>query len=281
MRFRRALALGATTLAAIAGVLTGPVAPAQAAAPAPTAVAVTLANTIALNNCSASLVRFPTSVGTDSAMMLTNGHCYEGGFIAAGRVIQNVSSTRTGTLLNSSGGSVARVRANRVIYATMTGNDVALYRLNTTFAALSSSYGAVPLTISAAHPAAGTSIGIPSGYWKRVWNCSIDGFVTTLREDTWTWKDSVRYNAGCDTIGGTSGSPIVSTATGELIGINNTGNESGGRCTLNNPCEVSASGVVTVLQGRSYGQQTYWFTTCLSATRTIDLTVSGCLLTKP
>ncbi|GAB1692763.1 S1 family peptidase [Krasilnikovia sp. M28-CT-15] len=281
MRFRRASALGVATLAATASILTGPAAPAQAAAPAPTAVAVTLANTIALSNCSASLVRFPTSVSTDSAMMLTNGHCYEGGFIPAGRVIQNVASTRTGTLLNSSGGSVARVQANRVLYATMTGNDVTLYRLNTTFAALASSYGATPLTISAAHPAAGSSIAIPSGYWKRVWTCSIDGFVTTLREDIWTWKDSVRYDAGCDTIGGTSGSPIVSTSTGELIGINNTGNEDGERCTLNNPCEVSPNGEVTVLKGRNYGQQTYWFTTCLNSSQAIDLTVSGCLLTKP
>jgi V8-like Glu-specific endopeptidase len=281
MRLRRALAIGATVLAAVAGNLTGPAAPASAAPPAPVAVAVTLANTIALSNCSASLVRFPTSVSTDSAMMLTNGHCYEGGLIAAGRVIQNAASSRSGTLLNSSGGSVARVRANRVLYATMTGTDVALYRLNTTFAALAQSYGAAPLTISAAHPSAGASIAIPSGYWKEIWNCSIDGFVNTLREDTWTWKDSVRYDAGCDTIGGTSGSPIVSTATGELIGINNTGNEDGGRCTLNNPCEVSASGTVTVLRGRSYGQQTYWFTTCLTASRTIDLNISGCLLAKP
>jgi V8-like Glu-specific endopeptidase len=281
MRLRRALAIGATVLAAVAGNLTGPAAPASAAPPAPVAVAVTLANTIALSNCSASLVRFPTSVSTDSAMMLTNGHCYEGGLIAAGRVIQNAASSRSGTLLNSSGGSVARIRANRVLYATMTGTDVALYRLNTTFAALAQSYGAAPLTISAAHPSAGASIAIPSGYWKEIWNCSIDGFVNTLREDTWTWKDSVRYDAGCDTVGGTSGSPIVSTATGELIGINNTGNEDGGRCTLNNPCEVSASGTVTVLRGRSYGQQTYWFTTCLTASRTIDLNISGCLLAKP
>jgi hypothetical protein len=281
MRLRRALAIGATVLAAVAGNLTGPAAPANAAPPAHVAVAVTLANTIALSNCSASLVRFPTSVSTDSAMMLTNGHCYEGGLIAAGRVIQNAASSRSGTLLNSSGGSVARVRANRVLYATMTGTDVALYRLNTTFAALAQSYGAAPLTISAAHPSAGASIAIPSSYWKEIWNCSIDGFVNTLREDTWTWKDSVRYDAGCDTIGGTSGSPIVSTATGELIGINNTGNEDGGRCTLNNPCEVSASGTVTVLRGRSYGQQTYWFTTCLTASRTIDLNISGCLLAKP
>ncbi|GAA1630593.1 S1 family peptidase [Actinoplanes couchii] len=275
MRLRRAFSLGVAALTAAAGVLAGTAAPAQAD------VTVTLANTIALSNCSASLVRFPTSVSTDSAMMLTNGHCYEGGFIPAGRVIQNVSSTRSGTLLNSSGGSVATVRANRVLYATMTGTDVTLYRLNTTFANLSSSYGATPLTISAAHPTAGTGIGIPSGYWKRVWNCSIDGFVPTLRESTWTWTDSVRYNAGCDTIGGTSGSPIVSTATGDLIGINNTGNEDGASCTLNNPCEVSSTGVITVLKGRSYGQQTYWFTTCLNSSRAIDLTVSGCLLPKP
>ncbi|GLY05355.1 MULTISPECIES: serine protease [Actinoplanes] len=276
MRLQRAL----VALAAAAVAVLGTTVPAQAATPA-ALDAVTLANTIALSNCSASLVRFPTSVSTDSAMMLTNGHCYEGGFIDDGVVIQNRASTRSGTLLNSAGNALGTVRANRVLYATMTGTDVTLYRLNTTFAALSSSYGATPLTISAAHPAAGTSIAIPSGYWREIWNCSIDGFVTALREDEWTWTDSIRYDADCDTIGGTSGSPIVSEATGQLIGINNTGNEDGDTCTLNNPCEVDASGNVTVLKGRSYGQETYWFTTCVSSTRTIDLTISGCLLTKP
>lgn len=274
MHLKRAFALVAAALTATAGVLTGTTAPARADA-------VTLANTIALNNCSASLVRFPTSVSTDSAMMLTNGHCYEGGFIAAGRVLQNVASTRSGTLLNSSGGALGTVRANRLLYATMTRTDVALYRLNTTFAALAGSYGATPLTIATARPAAGTAIAIPSGYWREIWNCSIDGFVPTLRESTWSWTDSIRYDAGCDTIGGTSGSPIVSESSGQLVGINNTGNEDGASCTLNNPCEVAANGTVTVLKGRSYGQQTYWFTTCVSATRTIDLTRAGCLLTKP
>ncbi len=90
-------------------------------------------------------------------------------------------------------------------------------------------------------------MSIPSGYWKRVWNCAVDGFVPTVREDQWSWRDSIRYNAGCDTIGGSSGSPIVDDATGAVIGVNNTGNESGGRCTLNNPCEVASNGTVTVL----------------------------------
>ena len=278
MRLRRALALGVAALVATGGIVSGP-APAQAAAP--TVTAVSLASTIALSNCSASLVRYPTSVNSDRAMMLTNGHCYEGGFLSAGQVLQNRASTRAGTLLSSSGSTLGRVRADRVLYATMTGTDVTLYRLTATYASLTSQYGVTALTIAAGHPVDGSSMAIPSSYWKRIWNCSINGFVGTLREADWTWHDSVRYSAGCDTIPGTSGSPIVDTATGQIAGINNTGNENGEMCTLDNPCEVAADGTTTVVQGQSYGQQTYWFTTCLTATRAIDLNTPGCLLTKP
>ena len=274
MRVRRALALFAAGLAAATGALIG-------AAPAQAASAVTLANTISLSNCSASLVRFPASVSSDRAMMLTNGHCYEGGFINAGVVLQNRTSSRSGTLLNSSGRALATVRADRVIYATMTGTDVTLYRLTSTYATLSSRYGAAALTISSSHPAAGSSVAIPSSYWKEIWNCSINGFVPTLREDQWTWHDSLRYDTACDTIHGTSGSPIVSQSSGQIVGINNTGNDDGQMCTLNNPCEVDANGTTHAYQGQSYGEETYWFTTCVNASRTIDLTVAGCLLTKP
>jgi len=283
MRLRRALALGAAALAAATGVVAGsaPAQAAPAAAPAPRLAATTLASTIALSNCSASLVRYPSSVSSDRAMMLTNGHCYEGGFLGAGQVLQNRSSSRSGTLLNAGGRSLGTVRADRVLYATMTGTDVTLYRLTSTYATLSSRYGATALTISAAHPAAGASIDIPSSYWKRIWNCKIDAFVGTLREDQWTWHDSIRYDTNCDTIHGTSGSPIVDASSGQIVGINNTGNDDGEMCTLDNPCEVDANGTTHAYQGQSYGEETYWFTTCLNSARTIDLTISGCLLTKP
>ncbi|WP_433375552.1 S1 family peptidase [Actinoplanes sp. CA-142083] len=274
MRLRRVLALGAAVLATATGIVAGP-APAQAVA------ATTLASTIALSNCSASLVRYPSSVSSDRAMMLTNGHCYEGGFLSAGQVLQNRTSSRSGSLLNASGRAVATVRADRVLYATMTGTDVTLYRLTSTYATLSSRYAATALTISASHPAAGAGIAIPSSYWKRIWNCKIDSFVGTLREDVWTWRDSIRYDVNCDTIHGTSGSPIVDASSGQIVGINNTGNDDGQMCTLNNPCEVDANGTTHAYQGQSYGEQTYWFTTCLTSSRTIDLSISGCLLTKP
>jgi hypothetical protein len=279
MRLRRVLALGAAAVAAATGVLAGPAtAPAAAAT---SHAAITLASTIALSNCSASLVRYPTSVSTDPAMLLTNGHCYEGGFISSGRVLQNLTSSRSGTLLSSTGGSLGTVRADRLLYATMTGTDVALYRLTSTFATLQSQYGVTALTIASAQAAVGTSMAIPSSYWKQVWDCKIDGFVDQLREDEWTWQDSIRYDTACDTIHGTSGSPLVDATSGKVIGINNTGNDDGAMCTLNNPCEVAADGTTTAYRGQSYGEQTYWITTCLTSSRTIDLTVSGCLLTKP
>ena len=99
MRMRRVTAIGAAILAVAASVVAGP-APAQA-------VQVTgLTATIALNNCSASLVRYPElGRARDRAMLLTNGHCYEGGFINAGVVLQNRTSTRSGTLLSNTGTS--------------------------------------------------------------------------------------------------------------------------------------------------------------------------------
>jgi Trypsin-like peptidase domain len=261
--------------------LARPVAPAAARPDvAVAAVPADLTATIRLSNCSASLVRYPTSQSSDRAMMLTNGHCFEGGFIPAGQVITNRSSRRTGTLLRSNGSSALRLTADRVLYATMTGTDVTLYRLTRSFSSIQSATGIRPRTITASHPSPSDTF-VPSGFFARVFNCDIERFVQTLREDQWTWHDSIRYARGCDTIHGTSGSPVVSVATGEVVGINNTGNDDGERCTLNNPCEVNPDGTIFAQQGLNYGQQVFWFNTCLTSSRTIDLNRSGCLLTKP
>src|SRR5256886_13898046 len=154
-------------------------APAQAGPAAPAAaVAADLTATIKLNNCSASLVRYPTSRNSDRAMMLTNGHCFEGGFLAAGQVITNRASSRRGTLLNAAGSAVATLTADRLLYATMTGTDVSLYRLTRTFASIQSATGISARTISAGHPVTGDTF-VPSGFFARVFNCDIQAFVPT------------------------------------------------------------------------------------------------------
>ncbi|GGF55245.1 serine protease [Marmoricola endophyticus] len=285
MSTRRTVLRAAGAASALVLALSGAgAATAKSHSPAPAVAAPTLASTIALNNCSGSLVRYPSSAGTDRGLLLTNGHCYEGGFLADGQVIQNKASSRTGKLLDANARTLATVRADRLLYATMTGTDVALYRLTSTYDSISRSTGAKPLTLSTSKPVAGSAISIPSSYWKTTYRCSVQGFVPTLREGQWTWHDSIRYgypDSDCVTIGGTSGSPIVDDASGKVVGINNTTNEDGEVCELNNPCEVGTDGSTTATEGQNYGQETYWFTTCLTASRAIDLTKAGCLLTKP
>jgi hypothetical protein len=236
----------------------------------------------ALSNCSASLVRYAESASTDRALVLTNGHCYEGGFLNPGQVLVNRASTRSITLLRPDSSRAGTVRAGRILYGTMTKTDIIVYEVNESYASIKSRLNVSPLTLAKQGPANGAGLAVVSGYWKRIYTCSVKATIPELREGNWTWKSSIKYlQPGCETIGGTSGSPVVSTSTGEVIGINNTGNENGERCTVNNPCEVDAAGNITVDKGAAYGQQTWWLYTCLTATRAIDLNKAGCQLVKP
>ncbi|MFE0703126.1 serine protease [Streptomyces sp. NPDC058872] len=278
--------VGALLALLLAGAATAPAAAStspEATAPVRTTqtTAVDFAGTVALSNCSGSVVRTPTSLPSDPALVLSNGHCLESGFPAAGEVIEDQRSSRSFSLLNSSGSKVGTLRADRIAYATMTDTDISLYRLTKTYAQIQSRYGISALTLDDAHPTAGTAIKVVSGYWKRIYSCDIDGFVYRMQEGQWTWKDSVRYTSSCNTIGGTSGSPVIDATTGKVVAVNNTGNESGGSCTLNNPCEIDENGNVTVRQGINYAQETYTIVPCIGAGNVIDLNRAGCLLPKP
>jgi V8-like Glu-specific endopeptidase len=270
--FRSVLAVTAVATTTLFGT-----ASAQAAAPGTDFTGIA-----ALSNCSASLVRYAESVSTDKALVLTNGHCYEGGFLQPGQVLVNKASTRSITLLKPDSSRAGTVRADKILFGTMTKTDMIVYEVNATYASIKSRLNVTPLTLAKQGPADGAGMAVVSGYWKRIYTCSVQATIPQLREGDWTWQNSIKYQQpGCETIGGTSGSPVVSTTTGEMIGINNTGNEDGERCTVNNPCEVDADGNVTVDQGAAYGQQTWWLYTCLTANRTIDLNKSGCELPKP
>uniref|UniRef100_A0AAU3GTF1 Serine protease n=1 Tax=Streptomyces sp. NBC_01401 TaxID=2903854 RepID=A0AAU3GTF1_9ACTN len=264
------------------------IAPATAAtaAPAPDTTevhtkAVDFAGTVALSNCSGSVVRAPSSGADDPALVLSNGHCLESGFPGPGEVVLDQASSRTFTLLDGAGTGVGTLRADKVAYGTMTDTDVSLYQLTSTYAEIESDYGIEALELDAARPAEGTAITVASGYWKRTYSCDIDGFAYQLKEGDWTWKDSIRYTSACDTIGGTSGSPVIDDATGKVVAVNNTGNEDGQECTDNNPCEVAEDGTVTVREGINYAQQTYGIVPCIGEGNKIDLTLSGCALPKP
>lgn len=267
--------VGTATLALVA------TAPANAApAEAPTAAA-SFAGTVALSNCSGSVVKLSTSQPSDPALVLSNGHCLNEGFPAPGEVVVDQPSTRSFTLLDADAGDLGTVQSTKIVYSTMTDTDVSLYQLSSTYEQIEQEFGITALELASDHPAAGASINVISGYWKEVYSCAIDGFVHELHEGDWVWKDSIRYTPDCHTIGGTSGSPIVDAASGKVIGVNNTGNEDGQQCTVNNPCEVDEAGNVTVHQDINYGEETYLFYGCMAAGSEIDLSQAGCALPKP
>jgi len=235
---------------------------------------------VKLSNCSGAVIRFSGQPDTSKAYVLTNGHCIQkpGGYLSPGEVWSNKTVSRSMRVFDAKM-KLHYVTATSIVYATMTNTDSAIYELKETYRDLMD-LGIDAYLLIESRPLLNTNIDIVSGYWDRGYRCHIDGFVHELLEGDWTFTDSIRYSDfGCETIGGTSGSPIIETGTRNVIGINNTGNKDGGRCTLNNPCESDIDGNITVML-RSYGQQTFHFYNCLTPDFKIDLTVSGCNLPK-
>lgn len=237
------------------------------------------AGVIKLSNCSAGLVKFDTSELDDKAMMLTNGHCmYGGGFPRNKEVAVDQPSNLRGKILDAQSEEVMDVRGTYIRYGTMTDHDSALVELNATYREIKDKTGIDALVFSRTAPKPGAKTVVNSGYWKKIYNCPVVKEVYQLKEAEYTWKQAIKYQDDCGTIGGTSGSPVVDTATGKVVGVNNTGNDNGRRCTMNNPCEVDEEGNVFFKKGTNYGQQTWWYYTCLTDSRTIDLNKAGCLL---
>lgn len=236
---------------------------------------------VKLSNCSGSLVIFNGMPFTAKALVMTNGHCIQkpGGYLNPGEVWVNRPISRDMKLFDKNM-RLHPIHATRILYATMTNTDLAFYELDKTYAQIMNSTQVRPFSLDSLRPSIGQPIEIISGYWDRGYSCAIDNFIFQIREGQWTWTDSIRYTETCDTIGGTSGSPIIAKGEKRVVGVNNTSNESGQRCTLNNPCEVSENGDVHFEKGVRYGQQTYNVYTCLTPDFRFNLNMPNCELPR-
>lgn len=235
---------------------------------------------VKLSNCSGSIIIFNGMPTSAKAIVMTNGHCIEKpGYIKPGEVVMNEPKARTMHVFKTLK-KLHPIKSTKILYATMTDTDVAYYELDQTYDQIKAAYDVEPLELSVHRPVVGQPMELISGYWDRGWKCNIDAFVYQIKEKDWTWTDSIRYTSTCDTMGGTSGSPLIARGTRLAIGVNNTSNESGGVCTINNPCEVDQNGNVRATKGVRYGQQTYPVYTCLTPDFRIDLSLPGCELPR-
>ena len=266
--------------AALTGIATSPAAAADSGAGAQ-AKKPSFEGTVALSNCSGSVVKLKNSKATDKALVLSNGHCLDEGMPGPGEVVTGKKTSRDFTLLKADGSDSGKIHSDKIAYATMTDTDISLYETTSTYQEIKKKYGIDALTLDPQHPRQGRAITVVSGYWKETFGCEVDGFAYRLKEADWTFKDSIRYTMDCQTKGGTSGSPVVDNQTGKVVGVNNTHNEDGEECTLNNPCEVDKDGKVTVRHLNAYGQQTYLINSCFGKGNELDLDNAECALPKP
>lgn len=243
-----------------------------------------------LRKCSGSLVKFENQPDTDFALVLTNGHCYEGGFLGPGQILFNQPSTQWFNIITKSyyspisstgcDDTVRLIGSQKVLYATMTKTDVALYQLTETYQEIFNRTDTTPFILSNKQAAQGTDIEVISGPWRQRYSCAIDGFVYKLIVGNTTYDSSIRYTNTCPTIEGTSGSPIVKKGTRTVVGINSLSSGNGKACTIDNACEQNEQGNISHVVDARYGQQTYWFYSCLENDFSINLEKEGCLLPR-
>jgi hypothetical protein len=219
--------------------------------------------------CSGAVIRFRDDP-SDQALVLTNGHCV--GFPDPGRIFEDRPYDRA-LSIHARDGSRHRFRTTRIVYATMTGTDVGIVAINATYGQLAA-LGIDSYQIAPDGAVVGEEVKLISGYFSTVTACDVEGVVYELREAGWVMHGSYKYR--CNAIPGTSGSPLIASASGLIAGVNNTGNEDGRRCTMNNPCEVDEEGNIVVVQGMNYGQRTDLILTCVDEAGRFDLDLPGC-----
>ncbi|MFI9455836.1 trypsin-like serine protease [Amycolatopsis sp. NPDC052450] len=232
-----------------------------------------------LSGCSGSVVRTAVSRPNDPALLLTNGHCVRGDRPAPGAALVDQPADRAVSVANAQGYPLVSARADRLVYATMTGTDIALYRLNRTYAQLAAK-GTKVFRLASTPVRAGDALTL--AYTSSRLGCTAEAVVPHLKEGGYQFENSIRYATSpqCQPFHGMSGSALLAADGSTVVGVHNTHNDGGQACSDNNPCEVGADGSTTSVPGRSYGQQVDGIAACLGADSRLNLALPGCALTK-
>ncbi|MCB0415481.1 MAG: trypsin-like peptidase domain-containing protein [Bdellovibrionales bacterium] len=230
---------------------------------------------VAVPGCSGSLVHFKGQPLNQPAVILTNDHCVEDQ--AYNEYTTNKIFIMRVNIYNKNREVIrGELYTSKILYAVQTQTDMAFLALNKTYEEIYDQYGIRPFELMESGLEAQSAISVISGYWNKVYSCNIVDIVYKIKESTWYWSES--YGYFCNTVGGTSGSPIIEEGTRNVVGVNNTGYEGGEACTLNNPCEMDEENNVQVFTDKNYGQQTKYIYSCLSEDFSIDLNKAGCRL---
>jgi hypothetical protein len=189
--------------------------------------------------------------GAASAWVATSGHCVA--FPGSNQVLLDLpgSGSVVFDYFVDTQARQVRVPIRRVAYATMKGHDIALVELSARVDELQRA-GFGPWRPVLALPADDEPVVVvgaplqadPRVAFLRLAACQLGGRAPLLLEHTWHWYGFER--TGCTDIQpGSSGSPVISRRTGQVVALINTSNAGQPwytACDLDSPCEPKGAG---------------------------------------
>ncbi|OCQ52617.1 hypothetical protein Ppb6_01960 [Photorhabdus australis subsp. thailandensis] len=203
------------------------------------------------SHCTATLIAGSENPNPNQqALILSAGHCLDDSLGSNDVVIDQPASpgwTYTPNYFIDLINKHQPVKIDRVLYATMKGGDLAIFRLKATYGELANR-GIHPVTLQKNHePSINQPIELAhipvngvdgDKRYLRYSACHILGKTPLLYEHVWTWTPAVSVNCA-GVAGGTSGSPVILKDQSAIIGVLNTTverNYTG--CGLGRPCEL-------------------------------------------
>lgn len=228
---------------------------------------------VKFKGCSAFIFAFEGAPRTNPALMMTNGHCvYDGG----GNIEPGVALGAFEMSLPVIFSDEKEVLTKSRIYATQTDSDIAIYALDGSYEDLDIE----PLILSASFAPVGTYVKVPSGFSQQTHRARIGSYPHAILEGRYSWNHPIRLEEMDELPDGSSGSPLVSETTGQVVGIYNTANEAGELCTSDNPCELGKNGKKEAFLHQNYGQVVSGLYSCLDDSFQVKASVAGCKLVK-
>lgn len=228
---------------------------------------------VKFKGCSAFIFAFEGAARSSQALMMTNGHCvYDGG----GNIEPGVALDAFEMSLPVTFADEKEVFTKNRIYATQTDSDIAIYALDGSYEELD----VEPLIVSTSVAPQGSYVKIPSGFSRETHRARIGGYPHSLLEGRYRLSSPIRLEEMDELVDGSSGSPLVSETTGQVVGIYTTANEGGELCTSDNPCEIGKNGKKEAFLHQNYGQVISGLYSCLDENFQIKASLVGCKLVK-
>jgi hypothetical protein len=232
-------------------------------------------NGMVANKCSGSIVNIGRK-DSDYAVVLTNGHCMRERILPPDSYVKDEKYVRSDIAVFNNKNKLIPIQPRSILYGTMEGGDIGLIEVSITYKRLKD-LGIKVFELSKENSKPGEELFAASGFWKASQICTFDHNVYQILEGNYKWANAMAMSESCKIKGGWSGSPLVSKTSDQIVGVLNTVNESGERCTLNNPCEKDRRGNIIAIKDRAYGISTAVIWTCL-ANGKVDLNKTGCKL---